>query len=86
MLTAVRKNTPLLASLDLITARPPILMKSADGTILEVFEWVSALAKRKAHKNQEVMALWTRMMELGKNVTLKTVTESGDVFANFKPI
>jgi hypothetical protein len=32
------------------------------------------------------MALWTRMMELGKNVTLKTVTESGDVFANFKPI
>ena len=62
MLAAVKKNTPLLASLDLITERSPILMKSKDGTILEIFEWASASAKRKAHNNTDVMALWTLMM------------------------
>ena len=39
LLSAVRKNTPLLLALGLITNRPPILMQSTDGTFLEVFEW-----------------------------------------------
>jgi hypothetical protein len=86
LLSAVRKNTPLLSSLCLITDRPPILMKSEDGVLLEIFEWKSKAAKTKAHKTPEVMALWNLMMELGKNVSLKTLPEAKDVFANFKPI
>ena len=86
LLAAVRKNTPLLHSLGLITDRPSIIMKSANGTILEVFEWKSKPAKVKAHKNPEVMALGNRTMELGKNIPLKKMGEASDVFANFKPL
>ena len=43
-------------------------------------------AKIKDLKSPEVMALWNRMMELGTNIPLKKVPETGDVFANFKAI
>jgi hypothetical protein len=32
------------------------------------------------------MALWNKMMELEENVSLKTVPEAKDIFANFKAI
>ena len=86
LLSAVKSNTPLLRSLLLITNRPPILMKSVDGIILEVFEWKSKAAKVKAHKSPAVMSLWDRMMVLGENVSLETLPEAKDIFANFKAI
>jgi hypothetical protein len=86
LLSAVRKNTALLHSLGLITDRPPVIMRSEDGTLLEVFEWKSRTAKVKAHKAPEVMKLWTLMIELGKNVKLSSVQETKEVFANFKAL
>ena len=86
MLAAVKQNTPLLASRGLITDRPVIIMKSENGTLLEIFEWVSKSAKAKAHTTTEVMALWNQMMQLGKNVKLASVPEANDVFANFRPV
>ncbi|HEY1580986.1 MAG TPA: hypothetical protein VGF82_28290 [Terracidiphilus sp.] len=35
-------------------------MRSADGTIIEIFEWVSQEAIAGAHSNSVVLALWKR--------------------------
>jgi hypothetical protein len=35
-------------------------MRSADGTIIEIFEWVSQEAIAGAHSNSAVLALWKR--------------------------
>jgi hypothetical protein len=86
LLSVVRKNRPLLLSLNLITDRPSILMRSEGGTLLEIFEWKSKAAKSKAHKNPDVMTLWNLMLELGDIVKLSSISETKEVFANFKAI
>ena len=35
----------------LVTERQPIIMKSAEGAIIEVFEWLSEAAIEQAHSN-----------------------------------
>jgi hypothetical protein len=44
--------------LGLVTERASIVMRTADGTIVEVFEWVSREAIEGAHKNPVVLDLW----------------------------
>ena len=40
LLELVRNHLPPLRSEGLVTDRPSIVMRTADGTIIEVFEWV----------------------------------------------
>jgi len=40
LLELVRIHLPPLRSEGLVTDRPSIVMRTADGTIIEVFEWV----------------------------------------------
>ena len=47
----------------LVTDRPPYLMRAADGTFVEVFEWKSAAAIEAAHGNSAVQAMWARFEE-----------------------
>jgi hypothetical protein len=42
LLQLTREHLPILRSEGLATDRPSYVMKSADGTIVEVFEWKSA--------------------------------------------
>lgn len=39
-------------------------MRSADGSILEVFEWKSQEAINNAHTNENVLELWKRFEEV----------------------
>jgi hypothetical protein len=41
LLELVRNHLPPLRSEGLVTERAPIVMRCADGTIVEIFEWVS---------------------------------------------
>jgi hypothetical protein len=43
---------------NLITDRKPIVMKSLEGILVEVFEWKSADAIKQAHTNPVVGNLW----------------------------
>ena len=60
LLDLVRDHLAPLRSQGLVTERPSIVMRAADGTIVEVFEWVSQEAIAGAHQNPVVIGLWHR--------------------------
>jgi hypothetical protein len=51
---------PPLRAEGLVTDRTSIVMRCADGTIVEIFEWVSQDAIVGAHKNPVVLDLWKK--------------------------
>jgi len=82
----VFSHVPDLRKLGLVTDRKPSIMEAADGTIIEVFEWLSADAIKQAHSNPEVHKIWAAFADACDYVPLNTVAESGDMFAGFKPL
>ncbi len=63
LLEAVKEHLPILREEGLITDREGIVMRSGDGSILEVFEWKSEEAIDKAHTNESVLKLWKKFEE-----------------------
>ncbi|MBK8257239.1 MAG: hypothetical protein IPK82_31765 [Polyangiaceae bacterium] len=79
----VKEHTPILRSQGLATDRTPIVGHSADGTIVEVFEWVSREAIESAHTNPTVLAMWDRFGKVCDYVKLSDLKESANLFAEF---
>lgn len=86
LLSEVRDHHQLLRSEGLATDREPIVMRSADGSMLEVFEWASAAAIAEAHANPRVQAMWARFEACCTYGTLRDLPESGELFAEFGPV
>jgi|SRR5580704_4814789 hypothetical protein len=86
LLELVRNHLPPLRSLGLVTERPSIVMHTADGTIVEVFEWVSQEAIAGAHQNQAVINLWKRFEAVCSYETPANLSEFQKVFAHFEPV
>ena len=70
----------------LVTDREPIMMETADGTVVEVFEWLSDEVVQKAHSNSEVLKMWGEYAEVCDYVPLNTLSESNMMFAGFTPL
>ena len=70
----------------LVTDREPVIVESADGTIVEVFEWLSAEAIEQAHSNPAVHQLWAEYAEVCDYVPLNTLGETRNLFAEFTAI
>ena len=86
LLEAVKKHLDVLSAERLITDRPGYVMRAADGTLLEVFEWRSAEAIEQAHRNAEVQALWAEFGTACDYVPLATLAESSQLFAEFESV
>jgi quinol monooxygenase YgiN len=86
LLELVRNRVPTLRKEGLVTDRVPIIMRSRDGTIVEVSEWKSREAIDAAHKNPNVLAMWEKFFAVCDCVPLKTLPEANDMFAGFTPI
>jgi hypothetical protein len=86
LLRAVAGHLPVLRRLELITARPPIIVRAKDGTIIEVFEWASGDAAHKAHQHPEVAAVWETIGESADIATLAGLAEAGARFPHFEPV
>jgi quinol monooxygenase YgiN len=71
---------------NLVTDRAPITMEAKDGTIVEVFEWVSSAAIEAAHTNPAVLAMWDEYAGVCDYVPLNTVAEAAEMFAEFTPV
>ncbi len=76
---------PSLRRLGLATDRPALAMCAADGTIIEVFEWCDG-AIATAHTNPAVQAMWGEYAAACDYVTLNSLAEAGELFAQFVPI
>ena len=85
LLQLTREHLPLLREEGLATSRDPIVCRSADGTIIEVFEW-EAGGTAAAHTNPRVAAMWARYGEACDIVPLKDLSEAAQMFAGFAPL
>lgn len=86
LLELVRGHVPALRVQDLATEREPVVMRAADGTIIEVFEWTSRDAVERAHTNPVVQDLWRRFGEVCEFVKPADVAELQQQFAHFQPV
>lgn len=66
-------HVPRLKAEGLVTGRPSIIMEAKEGTIIEVFEWVSAEAIASAHTNPNVLKMWAEYAEVCDYVPLSAV-------------
>lgn len=86
LLELVRNHLPLLRDQGLVTERVPIVMRTADGTIVEIFEWVSQEAIAGAHNNPAVVDLWQRFEAVCSYETPANLPEFRNMFSHFEPI
>ena len=86
LLALVRGRVPTLRKERLVTGRAPTIMRSRDGTVVEVSEWKSQEAIDAAHKNPNVLAMWNKFFAICECVPLKTLPEAADMFAGFEPL
>lgn len=86
LLALVRDHLPPLRAEGLVTDRTSIVMRTADGTIVEVFEWVSAEAIASAHHNPVVLQLWKRFEAVCTYQIPASLPEFQNIFAHFEPL
>lgn len=86
LLQVITDRLPLLRRLGMVTDREPVLMRSKDGVIIQVSEWIDDEAIGKAHKTPEVLELWKRFDACSTYVKLDSLTESHEDFATFDAI
>ncbi len=84
LLELVRAHHGVLAKQGLVSERAPYVLRSADGTLLEIFEWKDAAAIDAAHTNPAVAELWQRFGELAEYCPLKSLPEAEGIFPGFE--
>ena len=82
----MRSHVERLRAENLVTARKPILMEAADGTVLEVFEWLSQDAIDAAHSNPRVQEMWAEFSAACEYIPVSQVSEAAELFSGFRPI
>ena len=86
LLDLVRNHLPPLRAQGLVTDRQSIVMRTADGIIVEVFEWVSQEAVAGAHSNPAVLDLWKRFEAVCTYEIPSNIAEFQKMFSHFEAI
>jgi quinol monooxygenase YgiN len=86
LIDLVRSRVPTLRKEGLVSDCVPTIMRSRDGTIIEVSEWKSREAIDAAHKNPNVLAMWNKFFAICDCIPLNTLAEANEMFAGFEPI
>jgi hypothetical protein len=86
LLRLIAQHIPTLRRLEMVTDRPPILVKSKNGTFIEIFEWATAESAGLAHTHPEVAKIWEAMGKIADLPTLDTLEEKKETFPHFDPI
>jgi quinol monooxygenase YgiN len=86
LIDLVRSRVPTLRKEGLVSDRVPTIMRSRDGTIIEVSEWKSREAIDAAHKNPNVLAMWNKFFAICDCIPLNALAEASELFAGFEPI
>lgn len=79
----VSRHWDTLRAQALVSARAPHRMRAADGTLVEVFEWLSPQSIERAHHNAAVQAMWSQFAVCCDYVPVGSLAESGHPFAEF---
>jgi hypothetical protein len=82
----MKTHLPRLKQEGLVTDRESIMMEATDGTIIEVFEWISEEAIQNAHTNPAVLQMWGEYGEVCDYVPVGSLAEAANLFSGFEPI
>jgi hypothetical protein len=82
----IAEHIPVLRKLELITDRPSVLMKSNNGTYIEIFEWRAADSAFKAEQHPEVARIWEAMAKIAELPTIASLEEMKFNFPQFEPV
>lgn len=82
----MKTHASTLKQEDLVTDREPIIMRAEEGTVVEVFEWLSKEAIESAHSNPTVLAMWQKYSEVCDFIPVSQVNESTQMFSEFEPL
>jgi len=82
----VANHVTRLREQNLVTDREPIAMRSSNGAVIEVFEWLSAEAIESAHTNEVVIEMWGQFAEVCHYVPISQCPEAANVFSEFSPL
>src|SRR5256886_14781729 len=83
LLQLTREHLPILRSQGLATDRPSYVMRSADGTIIEVFAWKSAEAIAADQQNPVWQTMCRQYSEACDYISMANLSESKHMFADF---
>jgi quinol monooxygenase YgiN len=86
LMAEVHNHLPPLRAQGLVTERAPIVMRTQDGTIIEIFEWVSQEAIADAHSNPVVLEIWKRFEAVCDYEVPANIPEFQKMFAHFEPV
>ncbi|MFQ5919014.1 MAG: putative quinol monooxygenase [Thermoplasmata archaeon] len=86
LLEVLKTHLPILRGEGFATERPSQVMRAEDGTMIEVFEWVSPEAIEAAHENAAVKAMWEAFEDACEYENLANLPEAQGPFASFEPI
>ena len=82
----MQAHVPLLRAHGLITERLAVQGVSADGALVEIFEWESVEKSQRAPGIAEIGAHWKAMSAVMEFVPLASLPESQRAFAHFNPL
>lgn len=84
LLDLVRRHEPALRAAGLVTEAPFICLRArSDGSLLEIFEWISDDSAREAHETPAVNALWEEFAAVAEFATLNSLKEASGPFPHF---
>ena len=79
-------HVPTLRRLEMATDRPIVLVKSKNGTYVEIFEWSTPEAAGLAHHHPEVLKIWESMGKVADLAKLDSLEEISGMFPHFEPV
>jgi hypothetical protein len=86
LLDLVRNHLTPLRAEGLVTDRKPIIMRAADGALVEVFEWISQETIAAAHTNPVVLELWKKFEAVCSYEIPASLPEVHNLWSNFEPV
>lgn len=81
-LAVLQRHMDVLRPEGLVTDYPATLLKSSDGTLIEIFEWQPGAIDR-AHDNPRVRSYWSEVGEVVEYSTIASVPEASQMFSSF---
>lgn len=82
----MKTHLPRLEEQGLVRSKESYIMESADGTIVEVFEWLSEEAIQKAHYNPVVQQMWGEYAEVCDYIPVGNLAEANNLFSGFRSL
>ena len=80
----IREHLPILRREGLATDRESVVLRSGNGTLLELFEWRSEQAIEEAHRNPRVLAMWEDFAATCQYGSLSDLDEAKAMFPEFE--